>query len=79
VDTNGTPIARILLATLCILNIKNKSWIIKQHSINKLRNNFPMSCSVNCRHNARHIRTIPFRLPPDWDGWPLKFTIAHFQ
>jgi hypothetical protein len=25
VDTNGTPIARILLATLCILNIKNKS------------------------------------------------------
>ena len=22
----------------------------------------------NCRHNARHIITIPFLLPPDWDG-----------
>jgi hypothetical protein len=30
-----------------------------------------MWSSVNCRHNAMHIRTIPFLLPPDWDGWPL--------
>ena len=34
--------------------------------------------SVDCRHNVRHIRTIPFLLPPDWDGWPLNFTITHF-
>jgi hypothetical protein len=27
--------------------------------------------SVNCRHNVRHIRTIHFLLPSDWDGWPL--------
>ena len=26
---------------------------------------------VNCRHNVRHIRTIPFLLPPEWDGWSL--------
>ena len=37
-----------------------------------------MWSSVNCRHNVRHIRTISFLLPPDWDGWPLNFTIAHF-
>jgi hypothetical protein len=34
--------------------------------------------SVNCRHNVRHIGTIPFLLPPDWNGWPLNFTITHF-
>jgi hypothetical protein len=21
---------------------------------------------------------MPFLLPPDWDGWPLNFTITHF-
>jgi hypothetical protein len=41
-------------------------------------NLFLMWSSVNCRHNVRHIRTIHFLLPPDWDGWPLNFTIAHF-
>jgi hypothetical protein len=34
-------------------------------------NLYLMWSSVNCRHNVRHIRTIPFLLPPDWDGWPL--------
>ena len=38
-----------------------------------------MWSSVNCRHNVRHIRTISFLLPPDWDGLPLNFTITHFQ
>ena len=33
---------------------------------------------VKFRHNVRHIRTIPFLLPPDWDGWPLNFTITDF-
>ena len=41
-------------------------------------NLYLMWSSVNCRHNFRHIRTIPFLLPPDWDGWPLNFTITHF-
>ena len=41
-------------------------------------NLYLMWSSVNCRHNVRHIRTIPFLLPPDWDGWPLNFTITHF-
>jgi hypothetical protein len=42
------------------------------------RNLYLMWSSVNCRHNVRHIRTIPFPLPPDWDGGPLNFTITHF-
>ena len=33
---------------------------------------------VKYRHNVMHIRTIPFLLPPDWDGWPLNITITHF-
>ena len=41
-------------------------------------NLYLMWSSLNCRHNVRHIRTIPFLLPPDWDGWPLNFTITHF-
>jgi hypothetical protein len=34
-------------------------------------NLYLMWSSVNCRHNVRHIRTIPFLLPSDWDGWSL--------
>ena len=34
-------------------------------------NLYLMWSSVNCRNNVRHIRTIPFVLPPDWDGCPL--------
>ena len=41
-------------------------------------NLYLMWSPVNCRHNVRHIRTIPFLLLPDWDGWPLNFTITHF-
>ena len=41
-------------------------------------NLYLMWSSVNCRYHVRHIRTIPFLLPPDWDGWPLNFTITHF-
>jgi hypothetical protein len=41
-------------------------------------NLYLMWSPVNCRHNVWHIRTIPFLLLPDWDGWPLNFTITHF-
>jgi hypothetical protein len=30
-------------------------------------NLYIMWSSVNCRHNVRHIRTIPFLLLPDWE------------
>jgi hypothetical protein len=31
-------------------------------------NLYLMWSSVNIRHNVRHIRTIPFLLPPEWEG-----------
>ena len=34
-------------------------------------NLYLMWSPVNCRHNVRHIRTISFLLPPEWDGWSL--------
>jgi hypothetical protein len=39
-------------------------------------NLYLMWSSVNCRHNVRHIRTIPFPLPPDWDFYDYKLSIS---
>ena len=29
-------------------------------------------------HPHRHFRRMSSLLPPNWDGWPLHFTITHY-